>query len=239
MHQSGIIDFQSHTLFHHKIYKTPRIIDFYNPAGRKHIYDLAIPKNFENTLMHAGDSSVFYGMPIYENDSLMAAAPRFLSHEGLTHGCMDYVREKGGQQFFEKLFWRRELFHFVKDYCRTQNVSPQFQTPEQMHSEILQNLENSKRLIEEHLVGKTVRHLCYPNGLGSAISVKLSTAAGYVTNFWCIRKGRRSNRAGDNPLYCVRIKNDYIFRLPGKGRKSLKTIFKEKLARRLTGGPVY
>jgi peptidoglycan/xylan/chitin deacetylase (PgdA/CDA1 family) len=239
MHQSGTIDFQSHTLYHHKIYTAPRIIDFYNPSTKMNLYDLVIPKDFECKLMTLDNSDVLYGMPIYENDSLMAAKPRYLSNDDLTNGCADYVRKNGGRQFFKKKSWRTILFQFAKNYNHSPGASPQFQSHEEMQNEILQNLLQSKRLIEERLPGKTVQHLCYPYGRGSETSVKLSKAAGYVTNFWCVRKDRNSNKAGDNPFYYVRLKNDYIFRLPGKGRKSLLTIFKEKFARRIKGEPVY
>lgn len=105
--------------------------------------------------------------------------------------------------------------------------------------EILDNFVKSKQLIEEHLPGKQVRHLCYPCGIGSLRSVELSKKAGYVSNFWVTVENKCTNRFRDDPYYVTRLKDDYIFRLPGKDRKSFLEIVKLKFVRRLSRKPLY
>jgi peptidoglycan/xylan/chitin deacetylase (PgdA/CDA1 family) len=101
------------------------------------------------------------------------------------------------------------------------------------------NIENelreSKRLIEAFLPGHRVDHLCYPYGLGSPEAVEISRKVGYLTNFWSALPGGFLNTPKKNPYYVVRVKHDYIFRLPGKGRKSFFFIFRMKVFRRLKG----
>jgi peptidoglycan/xylan/chitin deacetylase (PgdA/CDA1 family) len=93
----------------------------------------------------------------------------------------------------------------------------------------------SKKDIESHLPGHIVDHFCYPQGLGSAKAVEMSRRTGYKTNFWSGRRDRSLNRKGDSPFHIVRVKHDYILRLPGHGRRPMLTIVKNKFSRRLQG----
>ena len=98
-------------------------------------------------------------------------------------------------------------------------------------------LSESKRQIEEHLPGHCVEHLCYPEGLGSQPAAEISRRLGYKTNFWSVRLDRALNRPGDDPYKIVRLKHDYILRLPGVGRRSMVSIFSDKALRRVKGKP--
>lgn len=103
--------------------------------------------------------------------------------------------------------------------------------------EIERELTRSKYAIAERLPNHTVEHLCYPQGAGSDTAVSISKKVGYKTNFWSGRLDRSLNRAGDDPYYVVRLKHDYIFRLPGEGRRSWLPILSQKVTRRLKGAP--
>jgi hypothetical protein len=48
-----------------------------------------------------------------------------------------------------------------------------------------------------------------------------------------------TNRAGDDPYHCARLKGDYLQRLPGRGRHTLTNILKRKISRRARSRPVY
>jgi hypothetical protein len=50
---------------------------------------------------------------------------------------------------------------------------------------------------------------------------------------------RRSNRPGDDPYRCARLKGDYLRRLPGHGRDTLAGIMARKISRRVLSKPVY
>jgi hypothetical protein len=125
---------------------------------------------------------------------------------------------------------------------------------------ILYELRESKAIIENQIPGKSVNHLCYPYFSGSDLSVKLSQKSGYLSNFWgwdmssiqssngyathrylmgyqtwgshTIR-GRRTNTVGDDPYRIVRLPGDYIFRLPGRGRRSISQIMIMKCLKHL------
>lgn len=98
-------------------------------------------------------------------------------------------------------------------------------------SAIFCSLTQSKKILEERL-NKPIQHLAYPFGRGSSLAQTLSRKAGFLTNFWGSLIGHPYNTKGTDPYRLARLKEDYIFRLPGIGRKSLREIFAIKLRRR-------
>lgn len=98
-----------------------------------------------------------------------------------------------------------------------------------------EELMESKAAIERNLPGHAVHSLCYPMGLGSDEAARLSKEAGYRMNFWSVRSDRTLNRPNDDPYFIVRVKHDYIFRLPGRGRRSIISLAGMKIVRRLKG----
>ena len=84
-----------------------------------------------------------------------------------------------------------------------------------------------------------MRHLAYPWTRGSALSLQLSKDAGYITNFWGCLPDNRLNTPGTDPFRICRVKDDYIFRLPGTTRWSLADVFLMKSKRRLTQNDIY
>ena len=239
LHESRVLDFQCHTLYHHKIYTDEKIVDFFNPIQPRNNFNLILPKDYENQIQD-NDIQEFYGMPIYENDSLMAAKPRLLHNVRLTELCVDHVFEHGGEKFFERTSWRQELSDLVENFRKNSNDDLHgFQSPGETKLEIFENLSKAKELIQKKLRGKKVTHLCHPYGIGSEIAIHESKKTGYVTNFWAVIPGKPLNQPGNDPFYCSRLKDDYIFRLPGMGRKSLSKILLQKLRRRLGKEALY
>jgi hypothetical protein len=211
---------------------------FFNPSNDQPLYDLVLPYSYEDDFHYAFRDRLF-GMPIYTHNSIMSGESRYFDDEDLRLDCMNYVSENGGRQFFSQKGWQRAMRERVEKHKSKHKLSDRLATPEERNLEILNNLTTSKRIIEERLSNKVVSHFCFPYGIGSDICVEISKAAGYITNLWSHILGRRSNRPGDDPFYCVRLKNDFIFRLPGIGRKSLFEILRFKLRRRLSGGFIY
>lgn len=103
---------------------------------------------------------------------------------------------------------------------------------------ILYDLTESKRILEERL-DKPIQHLAYPYGRGSLLSQALSKKAGYLTNFWGPIPWVPYNKIGSDPYRLVRLKDDYILRLPGKDRKSIWDILTIKYKRRRTMKDIY
>ena len=85
----------------------------------------------------------------------------------------------------------------------------------------------ARERIEEQL-RKPVRHLCYPDYDGTAESMAVSREAGYLTNFWGVLPEKRVNRIGEDPFRICRLTEHYLFRLPGRGRRPLQLVLRDK-----------
>jgi hypothetical protein len=152
---------------------------------------------------------------------------------------MDHVRGMGGQAFFASPDWRGDLEALTRTWHERHDDRGGFDDDAAMARELTTGLQRARTLIEQRLPGTDVRHLCYPYTIGSDAAVRASRAAGYLSNFWGVLPDRRSNRPGDDPYRCARLKGDYLRRLPGHGRDTLAGIMARKISRRVLSKPVY
>jgi len=229
MHESGVIDFQSHTMYHCLIFTSPAIEDFIHPSFDFYLKNYNVPI-FRNNGTENISRETELGMPIYTNEPRFSSKKRYFDDEKLRKRCIEYVKDNGGVGFFKKLNWRKKLIDIVEDYRKKYGEAGHFESEEEQGESFYKDLKESKCIIENKLGGKVVSHLCYPWWVGSNLSVEISKKAGYLTNFWGIVEERRTkNRTGDDPYKIGRLLSDeYIFRLPGEGRKPLLKIIKEK-----------
>ncbi len=99
-------------------------------------------------------------------------------------------------------------------------------------------LRQARRIIEDRLPGKTVRHLCFPESAGTDRALQLARDAGYDSACWGLHDARTANRPAPgqgDPMRLGRLKHDYILCLPGEGRVSLPRTLWSKATRRLSG----
>jgi hypothetical protein len=236
---SGLVDFQAHTLYHHRAPVGERIVDYINPSMRSvPLFDLPIQPGQEETLLSQGIES-FYGAPVYENDSLMSGRPRFRGDAELDRACIAHVAAAGRAAFFQSFSWRSELDGVVAKWRERCGARGALEDRASLHAAMVDDLRRTRQMLEEHLPGHQVRHLCLPYTIGSPEAVRAARAAGYTTCFWGVLRDRRSNRPGEDPYRCPRLKADYIFRLPGRSRRSLGAVLAHKVTRRLSSRPVY
>ena len=227
MEQSGVMTFESHTARHDQIYVGPTLVDFFHPHYDHNPLGLDVPWIDEG---QAYSNRLRWGTPIYEHTSRYAGRRRFLDDVGVRQVCVEWVERHGGQAFFTRSSWRRELTRQHRTAVNGQRAYA-YESPAVQREAILDGLIQARQVLTERL-GRPVQHLCYPWGLGCELAVALSREAGYVSNFWVVNDRRNSNRSGDCPFYVPRIKDDYLFRLPGVGRRSMAEIFMMKLQRR-------
>jgi hypothetical protein len=228
MHSSGVIDFQSHTLYHHRICVSPTLIDFIHPN-----FDRYYHSNVNMPVYRVNGTSNFtrqmpWGTPVYRFEPRMASRLQYFDDEAVRAICIEYVAKQGGEFFFRRKDWRKQLYiiyHQAKKY----HNNGEYETPSEQAKTIFEDLQQAKKLIEERLSGKIIDQLCYPWFVGSDLAVKQSHRAGYRVNYWGIVPQHKTNRPGDDLFYVPRIDEQYIFRLPGNGRKSLREILSAKV----------
>lgn len=228
MYQAGVIDFQSHTLYHSQVFTSTKIIDFIHPnfdcANGNHNIPI-IMRNGEN----AWDRNLDLGTPIYHYEPRMSGKKRYLDDENLRLHCTQFVAKQGGSDFFRDKNWRSTLFSLIKKYNTDHQNQGYYESQDDLEQGILEDLRLSKKIIEEKLPGNTVTHLCYPYYVGSQLAVDLSIQAGYKCSYWGFMDGKSTNRAGDDPHKIVRLSDEFIFLLPGNGRKRFTDVLLKKL----------
>lgn len=235
MHKSGVIDFQSHTLNHERMFAGKDVIGFYHPGFFADGLGLDVP-----TVLSGGNYTKLNqtGAPVYRMGSRMGKELRYFDDESLRKDCVEYVKNHGGNSFFEKKMWEKKLGNYFESMRKEKENTGYFESLSERSESILKSLVKSKEILEEKL-NKEVNHLAYPWGYGSKLAVSLSMEADYKANFWGPLHGIRINTAGSDSYYIPRLKDDYLFRLPGKGRKSLRKIFEHKFTRRMQSKDIY
>lgn len=99
---------------------------------------------------------------------------------------------------------------------------------------ISEDFRLAKETLDEKL-GKPVRHLAFPRYKGTEEALRIGRECGYKAFWWGIVPNRPDNRPGLSPSYIVRLKCDYLRRLPGEGRLPLRTILLARYRRRPLG----
>ena len=230
MHASGIIDFQSHSMYHNLMFISSTIEDFFYPTFDSFALNLNIPLFRINEADNIS-RQIKLGTPIYKYASRFSGQNRYFDDENLRNECVQFVKSNGGEQFFKGNNWSKKLHNLVREFKSRYGDSGYFEDEGTLKESLFIELKESKNMIEANLPGKVVNHFCYPWWKGSNVAVEISKEAGYLTNFWGILPGKRTNHKGDDPYRIVRLlSDDYILRLPGEGRKSFPKIIQEKFS---------
>jgi peptidoglycan/xylan/chitin deacetylase (PgdA/CDA1 family) len=239
MHESGVIDFQSHTLDHSLIFTSPTIVDFVNPK----IISKYHPFEFSWTVNSKEGSDLFaipeLGTPIYTSTPKMTGALKYVEDKRIKEMCLKCVEKNGGEKFFENKEWRKRLITAVEEYRKNHITQDSYEKKEEQKNAIFYDLKKSKELIEQHLRNKKVNHFCYPWGIGSALSVNISKRVGYITNFWGKAYNSLKNKIGQDPYKISRIGEDFFYLLPGDGRYTLSRVLINKLKKKILKGSSY
>jgi hypothetical protein len=233
MHATGLIDFQSHTMYHHSTFVSPRLVDFLHPNYDRGLSNFNIPVcRFRRNLDFTRNPPL--GTPLYRFEPRTVGRPEYFDPETVRAACVDFVLTQGGTEFFTHKNWRQQLYRVYCEVSRNCN-NRQYESMAEMTKAIFEDFLQSKRLIEKHLPGKTVDHLCYPWFMGSKISVAQSQRVGYRVNYWGTLSSSNTNQQGSDLFSVARIDSEYIYRLPGNGRKSLRKILSTKVKKNIPG----
>lgn len=227
MHKSGFLDFQSHSLNHGTVFISDKVVDFINPLFKPNFafnsYNPLSSKDLNIKLRE----DIKWGLPIYESDSNLLAEKNYIQNEIVDKTCTKFVEDNGGEDFFKRKGWRKKLVKIYKSTKSKFEEEQLYRSKKDRLDEIVNDLSLSKKEIELKL-GKNVEHLCFPWYKASSDTVNLAKEIGYRSCYWGIVENESINKVGGNPFYIKRINSNYIFSLPGKKRKSMFKILREK-----------
>jgi peptidoglycan/xylan/chitin deacetylase (PgdA/CDA1 family) len=225
MHGNATLDIQSHSMYHHSIPISERLIDFIAPNVELSFLNSDYAPLIGGIHDNQSQEAV-YGTPIYNWGSRFSATPALCESPSVAITCRKYVKEHGGVEYFRLPDWRIRLKRVWKE-SRGSHLQARFEVGTEQRKAILKDFLESKRDIERRLPEKKVRHFCYPWFRGSPLAVELSAEAGYISNAWgsLVPGFARNVRA---PITIPRLSPHYIWRLPGKGRKPIGEVLRER-----------
>jgi hypothetical protein len=238
MYASGLVSVESHTLFHKEVFVSPRLVGFIN--SRTSFVPFRSPITAYLEPEDAGvepDREKYHGLPLFEPAPLMQGLPALKIPKEMLDHCRDAFRHAKARGLEKRDGWMKALREEI-----TRNsfaTSPSFQSRAEVQEAILRDLQTAAELIHREVHHEAGNHLCLPFTVGSRLAVDAARRLGMRSCFWGIIGGRPINRIGDDPLHLVRIKQDFIWRLPGTGRKSLHTVYGMKTLRRLKGEAIF
>jgi peptidoglycan/xylan/chitin deacetylase (PgdA/CDA1 family) len=226
--QSRVFEFQSHSHLHSRIHVAPRVEGFLTPEARRGAAAMDVPligSSGHDLLAH----EVSLGTPLLRSAPRTSEALRFHEEPGVRTRCVEAVEAGGGERFFSRPGWERELRRLVD-----RSIPGRIETPAEREEAIRRELQDSKRTIEEK-IGQPVDSLCYPWHASGPTARRLATEVGYSTAFAGKLPGIQITRVGGDPLAIARIGEDYLELLPGRGRSRLRSVLAAKWSRRLAG----
>ncbi len=230
MHDSGLVDFQSHGMHHALISISSKVIDFIHPDyDACHYGNIHIPMYCDAQGNDTREKVL--GHPVYQHAPRLSAKPRFFDPIELRYACAAYVAEENGMKhFFSQSDWRRKLETFVCDYQANNNDKcGHFETAEQIQAAVKAELITSKRCIEEKL-NKAVTHFCFPWFVGSNLSAEMLSKAGYISAHLGAMNGFSQKTGMKYPLFMNRLQEEYLLALPGSGSRSLLQVLASKIS---------
>jgi hypothetical protein len=232
MYNSGFVNIESHTLFHSEVFKNSNVVDFINP---QHTYTpYSFPGSPYFNFFHIEkefNGNDFVGLPLFESSPMMLAGPRIKLSEEFIQICKHEYNN-----FRNQNNWQIEVKKIVEKSLNNKNHIEFFNNS---IDDVLIDIQKAKELIQQKLDSNAGNHLCLPWTIGSEKTIHAANEIDILSCFWGVRMDKKINRAGDDPYYITRIKNDFILRLPGSGRQSLFSIYRSKLKRRIKKQPIF
>jgi len=230
MHESGILDIQSHTFSHARVPVSSRVIGFYHP-GLKGKWEAHVPFIFDHVPKPFDCLSVPLGNPIYEHDSGLSDSRRFLGAPELERRCLEFVASEGGESFFSRKNWRDQLLKLVRKHG---DVVMRFESPGDQEKRMRDEISRAKEELEIRLKGKCVTALAYPYHVQGRMAARLLRETGHRVALGGVQPDCGFGNKDGEYQYLKRVNSDYITRLPGKGRKALWSLIWMKILRRMT-----
>jgi peptidoglycan/xylan/chitin deacetylase (PgdA/CDA1 family) len=229
MHQSGIVDIQSHSLTHSRINISPKIVDFIHPGFDTYFYEnINVPISRDDDIERPL-RQIRFGEPVYESASRFSGSPRFLEDPYVGQRLVDYVVENGGRAFFRRSSWRRELKRKYRDLVGRLEIETEYESALETEAAIRSELTRSKYLLESRLPGKIIHHFCYPWFQGSPVSDRIARECGYQSVFYGLDIGEDNNKYRELPFRICRISEEYLFCLSGRQRHSMFSVWTAKI----------
>ncbi|QXD16201.1 polysaccharide deacetylase family protein [Rhodocaloribacter litoris] len=216
MYRSGWVEIESHSLFHREVFCDTRVMGILGPESSYVPYQTSVTAYLGLDDVGRGiQPSRYYGLPLFRTTSLF---------RGTSFWKLDIERLAA-----------RSPVHPGDDLRAIMRYQDLTATERCIERDVIR----ARELLQSRVDQRAGRHFCLPYTLGSALSTRVLRRLEVPSCVWGIIPGQVYNAPGIDPLRICRLKADFIWRLPGVGRRSLTQVYRGKLRRRLEGGRVY
>ncbi|HMP76194.1 MAG TPA: polysaccharide deacetylase family protein [Kiritimatiellia bacterium] len=210
MQGTGHWDIQAHSYAHAMVFCDRAITGFVTPAYAPHIHEA--PNVGTATAPHFV-SAQDLGTPLHAVRSRMSNALRYDDAEA-RQACQEIALAGGGPAFFEDPEWTARLRRAAR------KLKGRFETPAERDAAIRADLAAARETLNARLRISTVRHLCFPWTIAGTAAEAIAAEVGYESACADTLGALHAPVHGGNPYRLMRLKNKFIFTLPGKGRLS-------------------
>lgn len=221
MYKSGFVNIESHTLFHRENFINNNIQNFYEKNEETVGYSFQAAPYLEiNKATNKINSKDFLGLPLFEASPLMLAGQKLLISEEYIKLCKEIYKNNSIGK------WKEEIKELTNS--KTNNY---FEVIQDSSQDVIDDLSAAREIIQKKLDVDAGNHFCLPWTIGNEKTVKILKKLNIKSCFWGVLAKYKNNINGD-PYHISRIKNDFIYTLPGNGRKNFISIYSYKLKRR-------
>jgi polysaccharide deacetylase len=212
LHVSGLVDVQSHTYSHSRVFTSTTLAGFVAP-GYEDTLLLNRPQITPPPALRFATPDDL-GAPLFAARSRMSDGRRAVIDLHVHQQCLDLVRRGGGRAFFERADWRAPLEAIVR------GARPRWEDAGTQRAAIEAELDEGRTVLNDRLRTNSVNHICLPWGVSGTVTERALRRVGYRSAFANRLRGVHAVRRGDDPFWLKRLPNKYIFRLPGRGRRT-------------------
>lgn len=228
MYKSGLVSIESHTLFHRENFRNNNIQNFYEKNEKAIGYSFqAAPYLKVNNSITKINSEDFLGLPLFEASPLMSVGPKLLISEEFIKLSKEIYKNKSGEK------WKDEIRRLSET-----KKGKYFEIIQDSSQDVIDDLHAAREIIQNKLGLDAGNHFCLPWTIGNEKTIKILKELNIKSCFWGVLPKHKNNLPGD-PYHISRIKNDFVYTLPGNGRKSFISIYSYKFKRRLAKAKVY
>ena len=178
MESSGLVDIQSHTMTHTKVFRDSTIRDFHNP-GADWLYPIGnlFPERKPFYITDADFSSLLpYGTPFFTESSALVTR-RVSINPSFNEECISVLNETDWQNysFPDAMTAVKEVYN---KYMENGKLVDGTESVADYQTRVRDEIVRSKAIIEEKL-SKEVRHICWPHGDYNQFCIDTAFGSGY------------------------------------------------------------
>jgi len=191
MQRSGVMDIQSHTMTHTKVFCGDKIVDFHNPDA-EWLYPIvnAFP---DRAPYYASDPDfehlLPYGTPFFEQKSSIITRIVSINPE-FSDKVVELLRDQDWSHY-DRARCMQKVASIHTSYRKSNKLIVDTESKDAFLKRVEYEIVESKRVLQERL-GKEIRHICWPHGDYTEQCHSLALESGYSSTLFVGRDGSRN-----------------------------------------------